>query len=544
MKWMVAKAPAFSPLALCLWGILSQSQAADIPAGTQLSATQRIVINNGSEVASLDPQKIEGVPESNVIQSLLDGLVNTDNNGKIVPGVAESWQNDQGRVWTFTLRENARWSNGEPVTAADFVYSWQRLADPKTASPYASYLQAAHVANVDAIMAGKAKPAELGVKALDDRHFQVTLTEPVPYFLSMVANTAMKPVYPPAVEKWGEQWTQPDHYVSNGPYTLSQWVVNEKIVVKRNPLYWDNAHTVIEEGVYLPLSSENSDINRYRSGGTDMTNSVVPPDMYHKLRQDLGDQVKVSPLLCTFYYEINNKKAPFNDARVRTALKLTLDRDIIAQKVMGQGQIPAYSLTPPFTDGVKLSPPAWFNQTQAERNASAKKLLAEAGFNDQHPLRFSLLYNTSEQNKKQAIAAASMWQKNLGAVVTLENQEWKTLLETRHQAQYDVVRATWCADYNEPSTFLNILLSGASINTAFYSSPAFDRLMAQTLTAPDDATRAALYQQAENQQDKDSAIIPVYYRVSVRLVKPWVGGFTGQDPQDLINLKYYYIKKH
>lgn len=544
MKWKVAKATAFSPLAFCLWSVLSQSQAADIPAGTQLSDTQRIVINNGSEVASLDPQKIEGVPESNVIQSLLDGLVNTDNNGKIVPGVAEKWQSDQGRIWTFTLRDNARWSNGEPVTAADFVYSWQRLADPQTASPYASYLQAAHVAQVDAVLSGKAKPSELGVKALDARHFQVTLSEPVPYFLSMVANTALKPVYRPAVEQWGEQWTQPEHYISNGPYTLSQWVVNEKIVVKRNPLYWDNAHTVIEEGVYLPLSSENSDVNRYRSGGTDMTNSVVPPDMFHKLQQDLGDQVKVSPLLCTFYYEINNKKAPFTDARVRTALKLTLDRDIIAQKVMGQGQIPAYSLTPPFTDGIKLSPPSWFTLTQAERNTQAKKLLAEAGFNDQHPLRFTLLYNTSEQNKKQAIAAASMWQKNLGAVVTLQNQEWKTLLETRHQAQYDVVRATWCADYNEPSTFLNILLSGASINTAFYNSPVFDQLMAKTLTLPDAAARAALYQQAETQQDNDSAIVPVYYRVSVRLVKPWVGGFTGQDPQDLINLKYYYIKKH
>ncbi|ADU69488.1 ABC transporter substrate-binding protein [Pantoea sp. At-9b] len=544
MKWKVAKATAFSPLAFCLWSVLSQSQAADIPAGTQLSDTQRIVINNGSEVASLDPQKIEGVPESNVIQSLLDGLVNTDNNGKIVPGVAEKWQSDQGRIWTFTLRDNARWSNGEPVTAADFVYSWQRLADPQTASPYASYLQAAHVAQVDAVLSGKAKPSELGVKALDARHFQVTLSEPVPYFLSMVANTALKPVYRPAVEQWGEQWTQPEHYISNGPYTLSQWVVNEKIVVKRNPLYWDNAHTVIEEGVYLPLSSENSDVNRYRSGGTDMTNSVVPPDMFHKLQQDLGDQVKVSPLLCTFYYEINNKKAPFTDARVRTALKLTLDRDIIAQKVMGQGQIPAYSLTPPFTDGIKLSPPSWFTLTQAERNTQAKKLLAEAGFNDQHPLRFTLLYNTSEQNKKQAIAAASMWQKNLGAVVTLQNQEWKTLLETRHQAQYDVVRATWCADYNEPSTFLNILLSGASINTAFYNSPVFDQLMTKTLTLPDAAARAALYQQAETQQDNDSAIIPVYYRVSVRLVKPWVGGFTGQDPQDLINLKYYYIKKH
>ncbi|NWA59356.1 oligopeptide ABC transporter substrate-binding protein OppA [Pantoea sp. B9002] len=544
MKCMVAKTAVRSVLALCLTGTLAASQAAQIPAGTQLSELQRIVINNGSEVATLDPQKAEGVPESNVMRNLLEGLVETDNNGQLVPGVAQQWQSEEGRIWTFTLRDDARWSNGQPVTAQDFVYSWQRLADPKTASPYASYLQAAHVANVDAILSGKAAPAELGVKALDDRHLQVTLSEPVPYFVAMLAHSAMKPVYRPAIEQWGEQWTQPQHYVGNGAFTLSEWVVNEKIVVKRNPLYWDNAHTVMEEGVFLPLSSENSDINRYRSGGTDMTNSVVPPEMFKKLQQDLGDEVKISPLLCTFYYEINNKKAPFDDARVRAALKLTLDRDIIAQKIMGQGQIPAYGLTPPFTHGITLSPPAWAQQTQSERNASAKQLLADAGFNQQNPLRFTLLYNTSEQNKRQAIAAASMWQKNLGAVVTLQNQEWKTLLETRHQAQYDVVRATWCADYNEPSTFLNMLLSGSSINTAFYHSPAFDQLMQQTLTSADEAKRASLYQQAEAQLDKDSPIVPVYYRVSVRLVKPWVGGFTGKDPQDMLTLKYYYIKKH
>lgn len=544
MKCMVAKTAVGSVLAFCLTGALAASQAAQIPAGTQLSELQRIVINNGSEVATLDPQKAEGVPESNVMRNLLEGLVETDNNGQLVPGVAQQWQSKEGRIWTFTLRDNARWSNGQPVTAQDFVYSWQRLADPKTASPYASYLQAAHVANVDAILSGKAAPAELGVKALDDRHLQVTLSEPVPYFVAMLAHSAMKPVYRPAIEQWGEQWTQPQHYVGNGAFTLSEWVVNEKIVVKRNPQYWDNAHTVMEEGVFLPLSSENSDINRYRSGGTDMTNSVVPPEMFKKLQQDLGDEVKISPLLCTFYYEINNKKAPFDDARVRAALKLTLDRDIIAQKIMGQGQIPAYGLTPPFTHGITLSPPAWAQQTQSERNASAKQLLADAGFNQQNPLRFTLLYNTSEQNKRQAIAAASMWQKNLGAVVTLQNQEWKTLLETRHQAQYDVVRATWCADYNEPSTFLNMLLSGSSINTAFYHSPAFDQLMQQTLTSADEAKRASLYQQAEAQLDKDSPIVPVYYRVSVRLVKPWVGGFTGKDPQDMLTLKYYYIKKH
>ncbi|MCW6031154.1 ABC transporter substrate-binding protein [Pantoea sp. JK] len=544
MKCMVAKTAVRSVLALCLTGAMASSQAAQIPAGTQLSELQRIVINNGSEVATLDPQKAEGVPESNVMRNLLEGLVETDNNGQLVPGVAKQWQSEEGRIWTFTLREDARWSNGQPVTAQDFVYSWQRLADPKTASPYASYLQAAHVANVDAILSGKAAPAELGVKALDDRHLQVTLSEPVPYFVAMLAHSAMKPVYRPAIDQWGEQWTQPQHYVGNGAFTLSDWVVNEKIVVKRNPQYWDNAHTVIEEGVFLPLSSENSDINRYRSGGTDMTNSVVPPELFKKLQQDLGDEVKISPLLCTFYYEINNKKAPFDDVRVRAALKLTLDRDIIAQKIMGQGQIPAYELTPPFTHGITLSPPAWAQQTQSERNASAKQLLADAGFNQQNPLRFTLLYNTSEQNKRQAIAAASMWQKNLGAVVTLQNQEWKTLLETRHQAQYDVVRATWCADYNEPSTFLNMLLSGSSNNTAFYQSSAFDQLMQQTLTTSDEAKRAALYQQAEAQLDKDSPIVPVYYRVSVRLVKPWVGGFTGKDPQDMLALKYYYIKKH
>ncbi|MDY0926692.1 ABC transporter substrate-binding protein [Enterobacter sp. CFBP8995] len=544
MKCMVAKTAVRSGLALCLTGAMASSQAAQIPAGTELSELQRIVINNGSEVATLDPQKAEGVPESNVMRNLLEGLVETDNNGQLVPGVAKQWKSEEGRIWTFTLRDDARWSNGQPVTAQDFVYSWQRLADPKTASPYASYLQAAHVANVDAILSGKAAPAELGVKALDDRHLQVTLSEPVPYFVAMLAHSAMKPVYRPAIEQWGEQWTQPQHYVGNGAFTLSDWVVNEKIVVKRNPQYWDNAHTAIEEGVFLPLSSENSDINRYRSGGTDMTNSAVPPELFKKLQQDLGDEVKISPLLCTFYYEINNKKAPFDDARVRAALKLTLDRDIIAQKIMDQGQIPAYGLTPPFTHGITLSPPAWAQQTQSERNASAKQLLADAGFNQQNPLRFTLLYNTSEQNKRQAIAAASMWQKNLGAVVTLQNQEWKTLLETRHQAQYDVVRATWCADYNEPSTFLNMLLSGSSINTAFYQSPAFDQLMKQTLTTSDEAKRAALYQQAEAQLDKDSPIVPVYYRVSVRLVKPWVGGFTGKDPQDMLALKYYYIKKH
>ncbi|MDU6539223.1 ABC transporter substrate-binding protein [Mixta calida] len=522
---------------------LCNAQAASIPPGTQLAQDQSITINNGTEVASLDPHKTEGVPESDVITNLLEGLITTDSAGQLVPGVAQSWDRQQN-VWTFTLRPEARWSNGEPVTAQDFVYSWQRLADPKTASPYASYLQYAHIANVDEVIAGRLPPAALGVKALDARRFQVTLSQPVPWFTAMLAHTALKPVYRPTIEQWGDKWTRPEHYVGNGAFTLNNWVVNEKITLKRNPQYWDNAHTVIETVTFLPISSETSDINRYRSGGVDITNSAIPPELFPMLKKDLGSQVRVSPYLCTFYYELNNQRAPFNDARVRAAVKLTLDRQIIAEKVMGQGQIPAFSLTPPYIDGVHFSAPAWFRLTQAERNAQAKQLLAQAGYGEQKPLSFTLLYNTSDQNKKQAIAAASMWKKNLGANVTLQNQEWKTMLNTRHEGNYDVARATWCADYNEPSTFLNMMLSDASTNTGFYRSPAFDALIAQSLNAADAKQRAALYQQAEAQLDKDSALVPVYYRVSVRLVKPWVGGYTGHDPQDRQDIKHYYIIKH
>ncbi|MGD8162595.1 ABC transporter substrate-binding protein [Pantoea sp. FN0307] len=518
------------------------ARAASVPPTVELAQDQTIVINNGIEVASLDPHKTEGVPESDVITNLLEGLLATDNAGRLVPGVAQQWQ-QQNNVWTFTLRPDARWSNGDPVTAADFVYSWQRLADPKTASPYASFLQYAHILNVDEIIAGRQPPSALGVKALDDHHLQVTLSQPVPYFTAMLEHTPLKPVHRQTLEQWGDKWTRPEHYVGNGAYTLNSWVVNEKITLKRNPHYWDNAHTIIETATFLPISSETSDVNRYRSGGIDITNSAIPPELFPMLKKELGAQVHVSPYLCTFYYELNNQRPPFNDARVRAAVKLTLDRQIIAEKIMGQGQIPAFGFTPPYINGAKFTAPAWFTQTQAERNATAKQLLAAAGYGVQKPLTFTLLYNTSDQNKKQAIAAASMWKKNLGANVTLQNQEWKTMLNTRHEGNYDVARATWCSDYNEPSSFLNMLLSDSSTNTGFYRSPAFDALMAKSLVA-DDAQRAVLYQQVEAQLDKDSALVPVYYRVSVRLVKPWVGGFTGKDAQDRQNIKNYYITKH
>lgn len=520
------------------------AMAADVPAGVQLADKQTLVRNNGAEVQSLDPHKIEGVPESNVNRDLFEGLVIGDLNGHPVPGVAESWDNKDFKVWTFHIRKDAKWSDGSPVTAQDFVYSWQRLADPKTASPYASYLQYGHVANVDEIIAGKKPATDLGVKAIDDKTFEVTLSEPVPYFYKLLVHPSVSPVPKAAIEKYGEKWTQPANIVTNGAYKLKDWVVNERIVLERNTNYWDNAKTVINQVTYLPIASEVTDVNRYRSGEIDMTYNNMPIELFQKLKKEIPKEVHVDPYLCTYYYEINNQKAPFTDVRVRTALKLALDRDIIVNKVKNQGDLPAYSYTPPYTDGMKLVEPEWFKWSQEKRNEEAKKLLAEAGYTADKPLTFNLLYNTSDLHKKLAIAVASIWKKNLGANVKLENQEWKTFLDSRHQGTFDVARAGWCADYNEPTSFLNTMLSDSSNNTAHYKSPAFDKIIGDTLQVTDEAKRAELYAQSEQQLDKDSAIVPVYYYVNARLVKPWVGGYTGKDPLDNIYVKNLYIIKH
>lgn len=525
-------------------GLGTQAFAADVPAGVQLAEKQDLVRNNGSEPQSLDPHKVEGVPEANIIRDLMEGITLESPDGSVLPGSATSWENKDFKVWTFKIREDAKWSNGDPVTAQDFVYSWRRLADPNTASPYASYLQYAHIANIDDVIAGKKKPEELGVKALDDKTLEITLTEEVPYIPKLLAHNSMSPVHPASVEKFGEKWTQPGNYVSNGAYKLKNWVVNEKIELERNPNYWDNKKTVINNIRFLPISSEVTDVNRYRSGEIDMTYNNLPIELFQKLKKEIPDELRISPYMCTYYYEINNEKAPFNNPKVREALKLGLDRDIMVNKVKAQGDTPAYGFTPPFTDGMSAKEPEWFSgMTQAQRNEKARKLLEEAGYTKDNPLKFNLLYNTSDLHKKMAIAAASIWKKNIGVDVQLENQEWKTFLDTRHQGTYDIARAGWCADYNEPSSFLNMMLSYSSSNTPHYKNTEFDKLMKQSLQVKTDEERAKIYQQAETVLDNDSAIVPVYYYVSTRLVKPYVGGYSGKDPLDHLHTKDLYLMK-
>ncbi len=523
---------------------VSGAVAAEVPEGTKLHKEQKLIRNNGAEPQSLDPHKIEGVPEANLARDQFEGLVNIDLNGEIRPGVAESWESDDYRVWRFNLRKDAKWSNGDPVTAEDFVYSWKRLVDPNTASPYASYLQYAHVENVDDIVNGKADPDTLGVRALDDHTFEITLSEPIPYIDKLVGHTSTVPVHRATVEKYGNQWTSPNNFVSNGAYKLKDWVVNERIVLERNDQYWDNDKTVIDEVTFLAIPSEVTDVNRYRSGEVDMTNNAIPVDLFSRLQRDIPDEVKISPSLCTYYYEINNEQAPFDDARVRAAVKLALDRDIIANKVMGQGQTPAFGFTPPSTVDMKAIEPEWFQLTQKERNEKAKQLLADAGYGPGNPLSFTLLYNTSEAHRKVAIAAASILKQNAGIEVKLENQEWKTFLDSRHQGNYEVARAGWCADYNEPSSFLNIMLSTSSNNTSHYKSDEFDAAMRKSITAATEDDRVKAYQEAERILDEDSALVPIYYYVSPRLVKPYVGGYSVNNPLGYAYTKDMYIIEH
>ncbi|MFH2706917.1 ABC transporter substrate-binding protein [Klebsiella aerogenes] len=522
-------------LVLGLLGSTATAMAAQVPQGTELAAKQELVRNNGNEPASLDPHKVESDVEFNIISDLFEGLVSVSPQGEIQPRLALKWENKDNLVWTFHLRPGITWSDGTAITAQDIVWSWQRLVTPTTASPYASYPGNMHIVNARDISEGKQPQDTLGVKALDDTTLQVTLNQPNAAFLAMLAHPSLVPIDKVLVERFGDKWTKPEHIVTSGPYTLSKWVVNERIVAQRNPKYWDNEHTVINKVTYLPITSEAADVNRYKAGEIDIV-YTVPVNQFALLKKTMGSQLNVAPQLATYYYELNTTKPPFNDPRVRRALNMGLDKDIIADKVMGQGQRPAWLISQPDIGGVTLKQPDYASWPRDKRIAEAKKLLNEAGFNESHPLVFNLLYNTSETHQRIAIAASSMWKKNLGVEAKLQNQEWKTMLDTMHTHNFDAVRYAWIADYDDAASFLNNFRTGDSENTSQYSNPAYDKALHDAAKAADTAARGKFYQQAEDLLAEDVPAIPVYHYVRTHLVKPWVGGF---EPD---KLGYYYTK--
>lgn len=518
--------------------------AAQVPAGTVLAEKQEIVRHIKDEPASLDPIKAVGLPEAQVARDLFEGLVNQDANGNIVPGVALRWQTNDNRTFTFTLRENARWSNGDPVTAKDFVYSWQRLVAPENSSPFAWFARLAGILNAEQIIDGNMPVDNLfGVTAINDHTLKVQLGRPVPYFVSLLANFSLFPVHQATIEKYGNDWTKPGNLVGNGAFKLEQRVVNEKLVLAPNEYYWDHGNTMLTKVTFVPINQESSATKRYLSGDIDITESF-PKNLYQKLLKELPGQVYTPDQLGTYYYAFNTQRAPTNDARVRKALSYAIDRKIIAEKVLGTGEKPAYHFTPDVTAGFTPTESVLQQYTQAELDAQAKALMAAAGYGPGKPMKLSLLYNTSESHQKIAVAVASMWKTKLGVEVRLSNQEWQTYIDSRNSGNFDVIRASWVGDYNEASTFLSLLTSHHSGNIARFKSADYDRLLDEAGNQTDAKILNADYNRAEKILMEEAPIAPIYQYTNGRLIKPWVKGYPITNPEDVAYSHSLYIVKH
>ena len=512
------------------------------PSGTELDEHQVLRVGNGAELQSLDPHRSEDVPSSNVHRDIYEGLVNEAANGDLIPGVAHSWTtSEDGKTYVFNLRPEARWSNGDPLTAHDFVYSLRRCADPRTGSVYSYILTP--ILNADAITAGQRPPEDLGVRAIDDHTLEITLVNPTPYFLGLLTHSTTYPLHRATLETHGDQWTRPGNLVGNGAFMLDEWVVQSHVKVVRNPHYWDNANTKLEEVWFYATEDQTAELQRFRALELDIT-EIIPAAQIDFIRENLPDELVIAPYLASYYYGFNMTRPPFKDnPKLRRALALAVNRDIITKQVLRLGQISAYGFVPPIKGYVQQQMPeaSW---TQDERDAEAKRLYAEAGYGPDNPLRTQIMYNTQEDHRRIAVAIQQMWKQVLGVEAEILNQEWKVFVETRNQRKdTQVYRQGWTGDYDDPFTFLEILRSTAGQNDPGYNSPEFDRLVAASQTAPDPQARMELLQQAERVMLEDLPILPLYIYVRPRLVQRWVGGYE-PNIMDHHRHKYMYVLKH
>ena len=510
------------------------AHAADVPAGTKLAADQTFNYRVLDNINSLDPDIVEDVDTSYVVTNLFEGLYNEDAKGNPVPGVASSYDvNADFTVYTFHLHD-ALWSNGDPVKASDFVFSWQRAVDPKTASNYSYFLGLVGVKNADDIVAGKLPITDLGVKAIDDKTLEVTLSKPVPYFVRMTAHATLFPIPQAVVEKFGADWTKPENIISNGAYVLAENSPGERVTIKRNPKYWDDAKTVITTINFLTINDENQGVTRFQAGEVDQTD--VPAGQYPSMKEAQPDQTFSVPQLCTYYFDINQtatqKTEALKDVRVRQAISYAIDRDVIVNNILQGGQIPAYYFTPPATAGFVPPDAPAAKMTQAERDAKAKELLTEAGYGPDKPISFTYIYNTSVAHQQIATVVSQMLKEKLGINMTLQDMEFATLLDKRHQRDFDVARDAWCGDYNEASTFEGLMDSTSSQNNSGYSNPDVDKWLKEASTSKDPNVQ---YKQIEEQVQKDIPVIPIYFYTKVFLQKPTIKGW----PYDNVEQVWY-----
>ena len=519
-----------------------QAQPIGGESGLELAENQVLRWGNGAEPQSLDPHRTEGVPSSNISRDLFEGLTSEAPDGTVIGGVAESWEiSEDGKTYTFALRRDARWSNGDPLTAEDFVFSLRRSLDPATLSRYTFILNP--IMNAEKAAAGELPTTEVGVRALDSHTLEIQLENPTPYFLGLLNHSASYPVHPPSAEAHGDQYARPGNLVSNGAYQLDEWVVQSHIKVVRNPHYWDNDTTTIDEVWYYPTEDQTAELSRYRAGELDLTNTI-PKRQLRWIRENLADELVIAPYLGAYYFGFNMTQPPFaGSPELRRALTLAVDRDIITGQVTAAGEVPAYGWVPPVQNytGQQMPEADW---TQEERNEEALRLYALAGYSAENPLRTQILYNTQEDHRRIAVAIASMWKETLGVEVEILNQEWKVFLDTRRQKiDTEVYRGGWIGDYNDAYTFAELFQSASALNDSGYASAEYDRLLAEASAEGDLERRAELLQEAERIFLEDLPIMPLYFYVTARMAKPWVGGFT-TNIMDHHRSKNFYILEH
>lgn len=541
-------------LILCMLGACGGSEDLGGPApvartapiggatGRELAEVQVLRWGNGAEPDSIDPHRSTSVPGSNIQRDLFEGLVNEATNGDLEPGAAESWSiSEDGLTYTFNLRRDARWSNGDAVTADDWVFSLRRSVDPMTLSQYTFILNP--IENAEAVAAGQMPIDMLGVSKLDDYTLEIRLAGPTPYFLGLLSHQATWAVHQPSVERYGDQFTRPGNLVSNGAFMLEEWVVNSHFKLVPNPHYWDNEHTILDEVWFHETEDKSGELRRYRADELDITESI-PKRQIQWIRENLGDELVIAPYLGTYYFGYNVTRPPFKDnPALRRALSLAVDRTIITQQVTAAGEQAAYGWVPPVNgyEGQQMPEAAW---TQGEREQEARRLYAEAGYSAENPLRTQILYNTQEDHKRIALAIAAMWKQLLGVEATILNQEWKVFLDTRRQKiDTQIYRSGWIGDYNDANTFAELMITGGGINDSGYSNPAYDALLRQAALEGDAAERAELLQRAEALLLEDMPIIPLYFYVTSKMVKPWVGGYES-NIMDHHRSKNLYILKH
>jgi len=486
--------------------------------GEALADDQTFTYSLLDEFTTADPQMVEDVSGSYFVRDLFEGLMNQDSDGNLIPGVATGYTTNEAKdVYTFTLRNNARWSDGNPVTAHDFVYAWRRLADPATASPYSWFADIMALENVGAVMSGESPPEALGIRALDNHTLEVRLTASLPYFAAMTTHASTFPSPQWTVRTFGDGWTKPGNIVGNGAYVLTEHIPNETATRERNTMYWNNDATIIDKVVTLVINDENTDFTRWEAGETDK--GAVPSGQYPRLKAEYPDEAISFPRLCTYYMTFNlSPSGPeaFKDVRVRQALSYALDRSVVTDKVLQGGQIQAFTFTPGATAGFEVPAVAFGQMSQDQRNVNAKLLMAAAGYGPDNPLKFEYMYNTSEGHKKIAIAAQQMWKETLGAEATLANQEWKTFLKTRGGQNFDVARGGWCGDYNEASTFLDLMTTPSGYNDGKFSNAEVDELMTSARTMSDATSN---YTRVEEIMANEMPIIPVYHYTGVFMLR-------------------------